>query len=223
MQNTFDWNYVKSHQRTTMTNIHRKVIRFLEDRKVNIDIEKEFPPYSVDIYIPSLNVAVEADGNKWHGGKNGCDRDRKRDKFLVQNCKIKRVYRILGTDIDVNDKLNLILDGILDGSLINGLSKGDSVILYFGDKFYKGVVVKENKHSYSVRFKSLDLKATVDKNGLTNIKNKWYRCVEFNKKNAIPLWCKSISDCALEVLKTKDLDECQKVVKKIKGKIKRFL
>ena len=28
--------------------------------------------------------SVECDGNKWHGGKNGCDRDRNRDKFLIK-------------------------------------------------------------------------------------------------------------------------------------------
>lgn len=222
MPNAFDWNYMKRNQRTTMTNIHRKVIRFLEDRKINIVVEKEFSPYSVDIYIPSLNVAVECDGSKWHGGRNGCDRDRKRDKFLVQNCKINRVYRILDKDIDVNDKLELILDGILEENLITTLKKKDSLIIYYGDKSYKGVVVKENKHSYSVKFKSLELKTSVDKNGLTNIKGKWYRCVEFNKKNAIPLWCKSINDCVKEVMRNKDIDECQKLFKKLKNKIKKL-
>lgn len=223
MQNTFDWNYLKQHQKTTMTNIHKKVIRFLEDRKINIDIEKEFSPYSVDIYIPSLNVAVECDGNKWHGGKNGCDRDRKRDNYLVQNCKIKKVYRILGTDIEINDKLNLIIDGILEENLISKLNVGELVILLYNDKSYKGIVTKENKHSYTVKFDKLNIKATVDKNGLTKIDNKWYRCLNYTKKNAIPLWCKSISNLVCDVLSNKSIDECSEIVKKIKTKVKKLL
>lgn len=222
MNNTFDWNYKSQHQKTTMTNIHKKVISFLEDRKVNIDIEKEFSPYSVDIYIPSLNVVVECDGNKWHGGKNGCDRDKKRDKFLVENCKINRVYRILGTDIEVNDKLNLILDGILKSNLIESLKVGDLVILLI-EKPYKGIVTKINKHSYSIRFDKLELNANVDKNGLTKLDNKWCRCIKFNKKNAIPLWCESISSCVKNVLSNKNLEECQSIVKKIKNKINKLL
>lgn len=204
-----------------MTNIHKKVIRFLEDRKINIEIEKEFPPYSADIYIPSLNCIVECDGNKWHGGKNGCARDKKRDKFLIENCKIAKVYRILGTDIEVNDKLNLILDGILDSNLIDTLKEGDLVILV-KDKPYKGIVTKINKHSYSVKFDKLELKLNVDKNGLAKVNGKWYRCVKFTKKNAIPFWCKSISDCVRNILSNKSLDECQAIIKKIKKKILKY-
>ena len=222
MPNTFDWNYMKQHQRTTMTNIHKKVIRFLEDRKVNIDIEKEFSPYSVDIYIPNLNVAVECDGNKWHGGKNGCERDRKRDRFLTENCKIKRVYRILGTDIEINEKLDLILDGILDGSLISTLSKNDSIILYYGDKYYKGVITKLNKHSYTAKVSKLGINITIDKNGLTKIDNRWYRCAEYTKDNAIPLWCKSLSTLLKEVFSNKSLEECSELFKKLKSKIKKL-
>jgi very-short-patch-repair endonuclease len=221
--NTFDWNFKKQHQRTTMTNIHRKVIAFLEDRKINIEIEKEFPPYSVDIYIPSLNVAVECDGNKWHGGKNGCDRDRNRDKFLIKNCKINKVYRILGTDIEINDKLNLILDGILDGSLISKLVEGDMLILNIKEKNYKGIVTKLNKHSYTAKFDKLDKKLTIDNNGLVKLDGKWCRCVHYNKQNAIPIWCKSISNLVRDILNNKSLDECSAVIKKIKNKLKKFL
>jgi hypothetical protein len=131
------------------------------------------------------------------------------------------VYRILGTDIEVNDKLNLILDGILKSNLIESLKVGDLVILLI-EKPYKGIVTKINKHSYSIRFDKLELNANVDKNGLTKINNKWCRCIKFNKKNAIPLWCESISSCVKNVLSNKNLEECQSIVKKIKNKINKL-
>ena len=104
MTKTFAYAYKTKHQRTTLTNIHRKVIDFLLDRKIPVDIEKDFPPYQADIYIPSKNIVVECDGNKWHGGKKGNEHDRTRDKVLIEKYKVKRVVRILGTDIQDNKK-----------------------------------------------------------------------------------------------------------------------
>jgi very-short-patch-repair endonuclease len=43
------------------------------------DLEIEFPPYRVDIYIMSIHAAVEYDGN--HTFKS---RDKKRDAFLLE-------------------------------------------------------------------------------------------------------------------------------------------
>ena len=63
---------------TTLSDIHLKVIKRLERLGIQLMEEIRFPPYTVDIYIPSAHIAVEVDGP--HHKKK---KDEKRDKKLL--------------------------------------------------------------------------------------------------------------------------------------------
>lgn len=65
------------------------------------DLEVEFPPYRVDIYIMSIHAAVEYDGN--HTFKS---RDKKRDAFLLErySLPVLRLTEFKPKD-DVKNKL----------------------------------------------------------------------------------------------------------------------
>lgn len=45
-----------------MTQLHRKLVELLEELHLQVEIEKAFTPYSVDVYLPRLHVVIEADG-----------------------------------------------------------------------------------------------------------------------------------------------------------------
>lgn len=218
----FENSYKISHQRTTMTSIHKKVIAYLEHRNVKFEIEKEFTPYSVDIYLPKLNVAIECDGGKWHGYPYGTERDKKRDKLITSKYGVKHIYRIWGCDINKNSKLNLILDGILKDNLIIDLNKKDEIILKCDNKYFRGYICKRNKLSYSAYFKSINCKLKIDKNGLTKFDGHWKRCVLLTKKEVIPIWCKSIVNRFVKIIETKNIIDGQCIVDKIKKFIGRF-
>lgn len=49
----------------------------------DVDDEVEFPPYTVDIYVPELHVAVEYDG-PMHDGYGQKKKDRIRDQYLIE-------------------------------------------------------------------------------------------------------------------------------------------
>ena len=219
---TFEFDFIRKHQKTTLTNIHRKVIDALLNRKIAIDIEKDFPPYQADIYIPSKNWIVECDGNKWHGGRKGNDHDKTRDKVLTDKYKVARVIRILGTDIQDNNKLRLIIDGIEQDNLLDKVKKSDFIILQIKDKNYKGKITKIYKFSYTAYLKSLNKNINIDKHGLTSIDNRWYRIVKMNKTTSLPIWIKSIGKRFEEAIRNRPLEEAQQLFHGIKNYIEAF-
>ncbi|MCP9283666.1 hypothetical protein [Bacillus safensis] len=50
----------------TMTSIHKKVNQILSDLNIAFENEKQIGLYSLDIYLPSYNVAIEVMGDYWH-------------------------------------------------------------------------------------------------------------------------------------------------------------
>lgn len=222
MTKTFEYKYKVKHQRTSLTNIHRKVIDFLLDRKIPVDIEKDFPPYQADVYIPSKNIVVEADGNCFHSGRKGNDHDRTRDKVLTEKYKVKRVVRILGTDIQDNNKLRLIIDGIEQDNLIEDIKRNDFIILQIKEKYYRGKILKINKFSATAFIKALNININIDLHGLTKIDGRWYRCVKMNKATALPIWVNAIGKRFEEAIKNRTIEEAQQLYKIIKGSIEAF-
>ncbi len=63
----------------SFSDAHLQVSKILERAGLEIMDEEPFPPYDVDIYIPSHHVVVEVDGPQ-HERK----RDEKRDKKLLE-------------------------------------------------------------------------------------------------------------------------------------------
>lgn len=59
--------------------------------------------YSVDFFLPRLNVALEVDGVYWHTQKYQVDHDARRDRYII--AKGIKVVRI--TDVEINETDNL--------------------------------------------------------------------------------------------------------------------
>ena len=55
-------NNLLEDQLTVLTDAHMRVIRWLERDGYRLLEEVQFPPYTVDIYIPVYHAAVEVDG-----------------------------------------------------------------------------------------------------------------------------------------------------------------
>mgnify|MGYP005834554647 CR=1 FL=1 len=67
----------KDSPRTKYTNGQLKIYDIVQDLGFSADLEVEFAPYVVDIYIHEVHVAIEFDGH-FHWKK----RDARRDKEL---------------------------------------------------------------------------------------------------------------------------------------------
>ena len=80
----------------TMTKPHIKLMNMLESLELGCVEEVLFHPYTVDIYIPELHIAFEADGPQ-HNVK----RDIKRDLYLMGTYALP-VLRI--TEHELNNK-----------------------------------------------------------------------------------------------------------------------
>ena len=61
---------------TTMTKPHKELILLLESIGLDCVEEVSFPPYTVDVYVPTLHIAFEADG-PMHNLKKDSARDYK--------------------------------------------------------------------------------------------------------------------------------------------------
>ena len=68
-----------------------KVIKRLERLGIQLMEEVRFPPYTVDIYIPSAHIAVEVDGP--HHKKK---KDEKRDKRLLDTYNLPVIRLTMG-------------------------------------------------------------------------------------------------------------------------------
>jgi very-short-patch-repair endonuclease len=89
---------VAGEQDTKLTLPHQKVQRYMLLRGIRVRTEDEWPPCTVDCYLPYYHTAVEIDGPK-HSAK----RDAKRDQRLYELYMLK-VYRIKAKDADHPEK-----------------------------------------------------------------------------------------------------------------------
>ena len=60
---------------TYMTDAHVAVAEALERAGLGLQVEVEFPPYRVDIYLPDHHLAVEVDGPVGHSNRENDRRD----------------------------------------------------------------------------------------------------------------------------------------------------
>ncbi len=68
-------------QSTTATRIHRRLTALCKSFGFTVLEEKQFAPYTVDVYLPEFHVALEADG-PGHGLRRR--KDQERDEKLWQ-------------------------------------------------------------------------------------------------------------------------------------------
>ena len=68
------------------TSIERKVYETLLEKGVIFEKEKLIGgSYFVDVYIPSLNLVVECDGEYWHSLPDRIEKDKRENLFLKEN------------------------------------------------------------------------------------------------------------------------------------------
>lgn len=80
---------------TKLTKPHKEVLRVLQLQGLEVERERPFDPYCVDIYLPKYHVAVEVDGPQ-----HVRDKDDERDRvlyglhqLLVFHVSTKDVYK----------------------------------------------------------------------------------------------------------------------------------
>ena len=97
--------------RTTLTDIHVRLIDVLKSIDLYVETEVSFPPKSVDCYLPDYHIAFEADGPQ-----HSMQKDMDRDAFLMAEYALPIFhvdYKIL--ELDSNSKIyKKILTIILD-------------------------------------------------------------------------------------------------------------
>ena len=75
-------------QVSVLSDAHKAVVKLLNAWGVELMVEIPFPPYTVDIYLPTLHAAIEVDGPH-HSAK----RDKIRDQRLFAQYSLP-VFRI---------------------------------------------------------------------------------------------------------------------------------
>lgn len=76
-------NWMKAgHSKNRDTSIEIAVQNELSSLGIEFEKQKHIGPYFVDIFIPTYNVAIECDGDYWHGFEDRKERDKIRDEWL---------------------------------------------------------------------------------------------------------------------------------------------
>lgn len=74
----------RGSQRSSCTNIHKKLYNFLSNAGFYVKWEVPFGRASVDCYLPDYHIAFEADGSYWHNRPGEKEKDRIRDDKLLR-------------------------------------------------------------------------------------------------------------------------------------------
>ena len=67
--------------------------------------------HKVDLYLPTLNLVIECDGERWHSLPEAVKRDTDWDEIISKKCD---VLRLNGTDI-INGVYEGIIDSVMGG------------------------------------------------------------------------------------------------------------
>src|SRR3990167_4937456 len=79
---------MRDDQLTELTEPHKAVLRYLQQRGLEVWWETEFPPYRVDLYLQKYHAAVEVDGPQ-----HVDEKDEERDRELLEHYRLP-VYHI---------------------------------------------------------------------------------------------------------------------------------
>lgn len=84
LQKWTDETSEKHKNKYTWTKIHQKLFEFLTLAGYFVINEKNFLRYSIDCFVPELNIGFEADGDYWHGRADTMVNDKIRDQQLLE-------------------------------------------------------------------------------------------------------------------------------------------
>ena len=79
------YKFVNAPKRIRITKPHKKIINLLEKQKIEHINEFPVENYIADIFIPSMNLIIECDGNYWHNYPYGTEKDKKKDEIYKRN------------------------------------------------------------------------------------------------------------------------------------------
>lgn len=92
------------------TGIEAKVRHALESLSIAFIQEEHRFPYWLDFFLPDHDIAIEADGDYWHGLDEG--RDNRRDEYLLSHHGI-RTIRLTESEINGADDLARLISSRL--------------------------------------------------------------------------------------------------------------
>lgn len=78
----------------------------------DVDDEVVFEPYTVDIYVPELHVAVEYDGPK-HDGQGQRNKDSERDQYLYDEYRLLVLRISHANQNDLEHVINFLTAGFI--------------------------------------------------------------------------------------------------------------
>ncbi len=92
--------------KNNLTSIEIKLYNELKRRNIDFVDQHIIHGFIVDVYIPSLKLVIEADGDYWHSRENMKKRDKIKDAVLAKyNYKILRISE---TNINNNAFVNIL-------------------------------------------------------------------------------------------------------------------
>ena len=95
----------------TKSRIENNIIQTIKNLGVDIIPNKHLKNYYLDIYIPSLNTAIEYNGNWWHSIEHGKSKDYHLKKSLVcreNGIRLIHIYEFESLDQQLNLLINYI-------------------------------------------------------------------------------------------------------------------
>ena len=94
---------------TGFTSIEKKVYEELERRKILFESQKTINnKFIVDVYIPSLNLIIECDGDYWHSLEKTVKKDKSENAYLK-----KCGYNLLRwSEKDIKQNVKILVDNL---------------------------------------------------------------------------------------------------------------
>lgn len=88
------------------TSIERKLYKQLKKKNINFIKEHIIGKFRVDVYIPSLNLVIEADGDYWHSLDYVIKKDKTENAYLKKHGY--KLLRISETDINNGNFVDIL-------------------------------------------------------------------------------------------------------------------
>ena len=94
---------IRKKRKTTLTRPHRILIRIIDSLNITWIDEKRFGRYSIDVFLPDYNAAIECDGIFYHSLPGVPEKDKRRDKELLEKYGVVTL-RFTDEEINTNKK-----------------------------------------------------------------------------------------------------------------------
>ena len=114
--------------------------------KIIENTKNSISPYELDIYIPSISLAIEYNGTYWHSIENGVDKDYHLNKSLL--CREKNIRLIHIYEFEDYDRQIYLLQQLIDGKDL--YNKNDFNKNNLGPTIPKAELIHISKRNYHI-------------------------------------------------------------------------